>query len=524
MLLNSIEHTNAFEPSLRALNMYKFRGPDRVNSRIPLPRLLCNKMSIPELPAIEWLGYSIDLSRSPTMDLRAASTSVIKSRRIIDFHPYENLREVDINGVVYNVPEPIRITQDSIFQGNFLSYPDGSAARRAFSSDAALPARYFAVTGTDGAIVLSRDRVFIHQNQYAFYSFIHSAYVANLVNYIDLLDANALLRGVEDLPPQFNGDNEGVLAEYRSFFQRFGTHVIVKSNYGGRFQLNAWALNDNEAVNANFVTDVKAYFNGIPNGGEYDERVKSEPQYKIFLEYLQRIVTAVGGNAQLSSSLTADPTNWETYSKWSDSVYTSIPTHISFHTNSIWSLMSGSSHNILKSYAEELNRGFTWILTHPRVFKTAVIFDIQSDWGEFNLLTPSALILRDDANSFPPDTIANPSRVQWGKENSHNYQRQTLRFFIINDGSPIDFSISHGTNGAQPGIGRAEALIEDEQYLNDNITDDVWNTVWFFGAAVSLTPEPFRLANRSGEYSWDDILGGYLREIGARTQAGTEGE
>lgn len=28
-------------------------------------------MTARELPAIDWLGYSIDLSRSPTMDLRA---------------------------------------------------------------------------------------------------------------------------------------------------------------------------------------------------------------------------------------------------------------------------------------------------------------------------------------------------------------------------------------------------------------------------------------------------------------------
>lgn len=30
-------------------------------------------MTTHELPAIDWLGYSIDLSRSSTMDLRAVS-------------------------------------------------------------------------------------------------------------------------------------------------------------------------------------------------------------------------------------------------------------------------------------------------------------------------------------------------------------------------------------------------------------------------------------------------------------------
>ncbi|KAI9463155.1 hypothetical protein HD554DRAFT_2175660 [Boletus coccyginus] len=461
-------------------------------------------MTIRELPAIDWLGYSIDLSRSPTMDLRAASVSVLKGRRIIDFDIYDKLRQVNINGVVYDVPEPVRISQESLFQGSFLSYPTGNDVQKAFRADAGLPALYLAVTGTDAAIVLAHDRSFIRENQYAFYSFTHSVYAARLADYDNLLNQTALLRGVEDLPPQFNGDNEDVLAAYKSFFQRFGSHVIVNANYGARFQLNAWASNVNASVNSKFATNVKAYFNGVPSGGEYDTKVKSEAQYKVFLEYLQRLVTVMGGDSRLFSNLSSDPTNWGT-----------------FHTNAIWTLMSASLNDTLRSYANQLNQAFTWILTHPRIFKTAVIFDIQSDWAEFNLLTPSAVILPDDAYPYPPQTIASLSRVQWGKEHSHDYARQTLRFFIINDGSPVDFSISHGSNGAGSRQGRAEALIESEQYLNDVITDNVWNTVWFFGVSVSLTPEALRLNRRGGGYSWDDILQEYLRTIGSVTQAPT---
>ncbi|KAI6039604.1 MAC/Perforin domain-containing protein [Pisolithus marmoratus] len=409
-------------------------------------------MAARELPAIDWLGYSIDLSRSPTMDLRAASVSVLKGRRIIDFDIYGNLHEVTINGVAYSVPGAVFISQESLFQGAYMSYATGNDAQNAFRADAGLPARYFAVTGTDTAIAVAHDRPFIGENQYAFYSFTNSVYAARLRDYDDLLNEDALLRGVEDLPQQFNGNNENVLAAYKSFFQSFGSHVIVNANYGARFQLSAWALNDNASVNAKFNTDVKAFFNGIPDGGEYDETVKSEAQYTIFLEYLQRLVTVVGGDAQLSSNLTSDPTSWSTYKQWSDNVYTATPTHISFHTIAIWSLMSAFTNNILKSYANEINQAYTWILTRPRVYKTTVIFDIQSDWAEFNLLTPSAVILPDNANPYPVGTIASRSRVQWGKEYSHDYQRQIL--------SPVDFSISHGSNGAGQGQGRAEALIE----------------------------------------------------------------
>ncbi|KAI6038048.1 hypothetical protein EDC04DRAFT_2896911 [Pisolithus marmoratus] len=470
-------------------------------------------MAVRELPAIDWLGYSIDLSRSPTMDLRAASASVLKGGRIIDFDISGNLRKVTINGVAYSVPGAVFISQESVVQGAFVSYATGNDAQKAFRANAGLPARYLAVTGTDAAIAVAHDRPFICENQYAFYTFTSSVYAARLRDYDDLLNEGALLRGVEGLPQQFNGNNDDVLAAYKSFFQRFGSHVIVNANYGARFQLGAWALNDNASVNAKFNTDVKAFFNGIPDGGEYDETVKSEAQYKIFLEYLQRLVTVVGGDAQLSSNLTSDPTSWNTYTQWSASVYTATPVLISFHTTAIWSLMFAFTNVVLQSYANEISQAYTWILTRPRVYKTAITFDIQSDWAEFNLLTPSAVILPDNAYPYPAGTIASHSRVQWGKEYSHDYKMQTLKFFIVNDGSPVDFSISHGSDGAGQGQGRAEALIEREQYLNDTISDNVWNTMWFFGAPVSLTPETLRLDNKPDGYSWDDILEEYLDAI-----------
>ena len=138
---------------------------------------------------------------------------------------------------MYDVPEAVRISQEPLFQGIFLSYANGNDVQKAFRADAGLPAIYLAVTGTDAAIVLAHDRSFIRENQYAFYSFTNSVYAARLADYDSFLNQTALLRGVEDLPQQFNGDNEDVLAAYKSFFQRFGSHVIVNANYGARFQL-----------------------------------------------------------------------------------------------------------------------------------------------------------------------------------------------------------------------------------------------------------------------------------------------
>ncbi|KAF8548135.1 hypothetical protein OG21DRAFT_801686 [Imleria badia] len=150
----------------------------------------------------------------------------------------------------------------------------------------------------------------------------------------------------------------------------------------------------------------------------------------------------------------------------------------------------------------------------PVVYKTAVSLDIQSDWAEFNLLTPSAVILLDPANSHP-STNAVDTRVQWGKEYSHNYQRQTLRFFVVNDGSPINFSISRGSLAGPWTPGKVIVTIEGDYYINDVNTDNKWNTKWFDKAPVTSTPVA-RLANsgRVSEpiYNWTDVLKDYLSE------------
>lgn len=138
---------------------------------------------------------------------------------------------------MYDVPEVVRISSDSLFQGSFQSYPTGENAQNAFRADAGLPSRYFAVTGTDNAVALALDRSFVRGNQYALYCFTHSAYAARLADYHDMLNESALLRGVEDLPQQFDGNNDNVLVVYKEFLQRFGTHAIVSVNYGARFQL-----------------------------------------------------------------------------------------------------------------------------------------------------------------------------------------------------------------------------------------------------------------------------------------------
>ena len=91
---------------------------------------------------------------------------------------------------------------------------------------------------------------------------------------------------------------------------------------------------------------------------------------------------------------------------------------------------------------------YNHIVQHRQPCRTAIVFDIQSDCesdyrpqqhiylrdatgAEFNLLSPESVIMPDTANPFPAKTVASNTSVKWGEENSHDYQRQTLRYTFI---------------------------------------------------------------------------------------------
>ena len=191
-----------------------------------------------------------------------------------------------------------------------------------------------------------------------------------------------------------------------------------------------------------FNTNVNAQFNGIPSGGEFDASVKKQDQYKIFSNSSQYLLTISGGGDR--SKLASTDGTYADYEEWIKTIQKNSPALLSFQVIEVWSLMKLTDSPVLRSYADPLYDAFMWIVGHPVVYKTAVSLDIQSgllalhvlvasltiysDWAAFNLLTPSAVIRPDPANPYPLwNTVASDTYVQWGKEYSHDYQRQTLR-------------------------------------------------------------------------------------------------
>jgi len=156
----------------------------------------------------------------------------------------------------------------------------------------------------------------------------------------------------------------------------------------------------------------------------------------------------------------------------------------------LWDLMSASDEPAVSSRSLDVQRAYEWIGANPQEHRTKCRFVINSDWGEIGLLTPSAFIMEDPDSPIDPSVKANlilsSTRITWGKERSHNFQRDvTIDFIIKNDGSPVDIELSHGSDGDTGGSGRCSVSFNDKPYENSGVKGNNWNTQWFYACEVS---------------------------------------
>ncbi|KAG1718593.1 uncharacterized protein EDB91DRAFT_1089964 [Suillus paluster] len=308
--------------------------------------------------------------------------------------------------------------------------------------------------------------------------------------YSSKINTAVLLKRVRGLPIPFDGQDPSAVAKYKDFFALNGSHVIVSASYGARYLLSGLIIGVDGVVfkhrssrNTMFTADVKAAVGGIPSGGIIDPTVMEEAQYKTFLRTWQYNILALGGDRSIANKLTSNPASYKEYEEWVATTGKHPSSLLSLNVEELWNLMKLTGDPVLAIYADQLSAAFNHIITHPKVFKTAVSLEIDTDWGRFDLLTPSARLLPDSDRPFSAEkTKHSDTYVDW-HNGSCGYA--VLYFFVINDGSPIDFSTSHGGDSAH----YAKVVMEGKHYDNTIITDDR-NTAWFYGAKVKDTPEP----------------------------------
>ncbi|KAI6027944.1 hypothetical protein PISMIDRAFT_457224 [Pisolithus microcarpus 441] len=399
-----------------------------------------------QFPPLEWLGYGVDMTRLDPFDYKSvyeAKTQV----RIVDTTKDKRIQDVKINGIEYQIPKIVVASEDSSASGTTRTFSDGELAVKALQDDSALAYRLLPATTSDISL-FPLDKSLPQGNQFYFFANDYDAYSGGLRDYLAFINEEEILTHVSKLVP-FDAENPEVVQAYIEFFNAVGSHFVTSTGYGARFLLEVWALNKYQEVNDNFVRDITASVEGLNNGGEYDNTVFGEAQYWNFNRLSQRIIRIRGGNSDLADSLVLSP-DFPTFQQWTQSISDNAEL-ITLRATGLWTLLRDADDAKLRASARNVQDAFEYLssLRQPNDKRTWITFELKSNWGEFGILTPSAVIGGGDTDQFAvqqPLTLG-PAKLSWG-QSSPLTQHFIAVCDINNDGTPIDIYVGSGPGSA----------------------------------------------------------------------------
>lgn len=153
------------------------------------------------------------------------------------------------------------------------------------------------------------------------------------------------------------------------------------------------------------------------DGGEYDKTVFREAQYQIFNRISQRIVRVHGGNPGLAEALMESP-DFATFQQWTQSILAN-PELVTFRASELWTLLRDANDKTLRDSATRIRNAFEYISSlrnkAPNDKHTWVTFETKSNWGEFGILTPSAVIGGGDSDQsgLPGSLSLGPPKLHY---------------------------------------------------------------------------------------------------------------
>ncbi|KAL8998631.1 MAG: hypothetical protein Q9169_002382 [Polycauliona sp. 2 TL-2023] len=308
------------------------------------------------------------------------------------------------------------------------SFKSGDEAFQALSADTDAYARYYAVSGGVTAAYAVKKSL---QKSYQYLMMAHNR-VQVIVHFVDFEDAinERMLRRRLDRIPTFDPRNEEIVESYRNLFSSIGSHVITGLTYGDRFQLQTWADNGNAEVDQNFNADVSVEFNGLTTGGKVDAGINGTSEFTTFEGTVQKTYSVRGGDEKLATKLDAniyDAGVFKTYEAWVNTTGPNPRLH-SFQTMTLWSLVSAANDSKVADRARDLELAYNWIVENPKQHVTKGVLTIASDWGEMDLLTPSAFLTKGEG--VPEGVFLSKNKIQW---NSHGAGAQILEIPLVDD-------------------------------------------------------------------------------------------
>ena len=94
---------------------------------------------------------------------------------------------------------------------------------------------------------------------------------------------------------------------------------------------------------------------------------------------MQKLITVTGGDQVLAANIVVDPTDYSMYENWTKTIQQRMSL-LGLVVTEIWSLMRSSLDQELNNASNYVEEAFRYILANPKVYKTAVSLDVQSDW------------------------------------------------------------------------------------------------------------------------------------------------
>ncbi|KAI6039602.1 hypothetical protein EDC04DRAFT_2684554 [Pisolithus marmoratus] len=425
-------------------------------------------VSLAQFPPLEWLGYGVDMTRLNPLDYRSvyeAKTQV----RIVDTTKDDRVQVVTINGIEYQIPRIVLASEDTSTFATTKTFSDGALAVKALQDDSALAYRLLPAT-TSNISLFPLDKSLPTGNRFYFFANDHGSYSGGLRDYLSFINEEELLTHVSKLA-SFDSEDPEVVQAYIEFFNTVGSHFVSSTGFGARFQLEVWALNKYQEVNDNFVRDITASVKGLNDGGEYDNTVFTEAQYWNFSRLSQRIIRIRGGNPDLVDSLVQSP-DFSTFQQWTQSISDNAEL-TALRATELWTLLRDAEDATLRASARNLQDAFEYLssLRQPNDKRTWTTFELKSSWGEFGILTPSAVIGGSDADQF---AVRQPLSLSPAKLSRSSLRQEFFALVeIINDGTPIDIYVSSGA-------GSASVNILGTDYVTNG------GTKWFSNVPVSL--------------------------------------
>ncbi|KAF8319342.1 hypothetical protein DL93DRAFT_2074954 [Clavulina sp. PMI_390] len=438
----------------------------------------------PHFPAGTFLGYGLDYTTITPNDVNSVIGNLKEGARVIRIDTSSTMR-ASVDSVHYEVPNNCFITGDTSADTIETAYhKDGTIAAMAFEGRPSLAEKYLAISSNADADY-AIGKAFHPGSQYSLFDYQSITYAAGLTNWNRHINEAALVGPVRHLGP-WDPTNSTAVDLYKSFFAHFGSHVITSVRYGARYQMTVWASSSDQCVDSEFEADVAFAYKGVSSNGRFDASIRNSCQYSKFSNRKSQQISVQGGDPRLADYLSSAYSNVSNHENFLDWVQTSYenPDLISVSVDSMWDVFSSAQSDVLYYAAPNLKRAFHWIVQNPAPHWTPVALSLNTDWARFRLLTPGAYIVEDPQHPYTDIHGASltKNQVQIGHEHSHMFtEHPIVKFYVVNDGSPFDFTLSHGSGGQAS----ASVFVNNVPMINNQVTDNYWNEVAYWSVPAN---------------------------------------